>query len=396
MHGETVSRPYGRESDGPSDIRVLTVDDDPDFAELTATFLERERDGFTVETATGATEALERLADHDVDCVVSDHDMPGSNGLELLEGVRERHPDLPFILFTGKGSEEIASEAISAGVTEYMQKQGGSDQYAVLANRIANAVEGARVQRAAEATRERFQLLVEEATDAILTLNEAGRITYAAPSAAAILGRDPAEVEGTSAFELIHPADRDAVVHSFGLMLERPDERQTVEFRYDRPDGDRIWAEARGRNLLHHDALAGLVVYIRDVTERKRREQALAETNHRLSAVVEASPLPIMALDPDGTITLWNEAAEDCFGWSAAAVEGGANPIVPQEKAAEFDRLRERVLAGEAFTGVEITRQTADGEPIDLLLSVAPIRDADDAVTGIMAVLAEDDVDTNG
>jgi len=88
-------------------IRVLHVDDDPDLAALTGAFLEREDDRITVETASNATEGLERL--DGADCVVSDHDMPGPNGIEFLERVRERDPDLPFILYTGKGSEAVAS-----------------------------------------------------------------------------------------------------------------------------------------------------------------------------------------------------------------------------------------------------------------------------------------------
>jgi len=124
----------------PDRIRVLHVDDEPDFADLTAAFLEREDDRFEVETATGADEGLTRLSDEEFDCVVSDYDMPGQNGIRFLEAVREGHPDLPFILFTGKGSEEVASDAISAGVSDYLQKESGTDQYALLANRITNLV----------------------------------------------------------------------------------------------------------------------------------------------------------------------------------------------------------------------------------------------------------------
>jgi PAS domain S-box-containing protein len=133
-------------------IRVLHVDDDPDLSDLVADFLEREDERFSVETATSAREGLERL--EGVDCIVSDYEMPGQDGIEFLETVREEYPDLPFILYTGKGSEEVASDAISAGVTDYLEKESGTSQYAILANRITNAVEQYRAsERAAELDR---------------------------------------------------------------------------------------------------------------------------------------------------------------------------------------------------------------------------------------------------
>ena len=113
---------------GQDGISVLCVDDEPGLAELTATFLERFDDRISTRTAENAQEGLACLNDIPVDCIVSDHDMPGMDGLEFLEAVRATDPGLPFILFTGRGSEEIASRAISAGVSDYMQKEAGSDQ----------------------------------------------------------------------------------------------------------------------------------------------------------------------------------------------------------------------------------------------------------------------------
>lgn len=130
-------------------ISVLHVDDEPAVGELTATFLERVDDSLDVQTVESGRAALEVLDSERVDCVVSDYDMPEMDGLRLLEAVRETNPDLPFVLFTGKGSEEIASEAITAGVTDYLQKGSGRDQYELLANRVANAVSQYRAERQA-------------------------------------------------------------------------------------------------------------------------------------------------------------------------------------------------------------------------------------------------------
>jgi len=131
-------------------ICVLHVDDEPDFGALVADFLERKADDFTVLTETSAADGLERLAaESGIDCIVSDYDMSEKDGIEFLDAVRGTHPELPFVLFTGKGSEEVASEAISAGATDYLQKGGGAEQYDLLANRIRNAVEQRRSRQRA-------------------------------------------------------------------------------------------------------------------------------------------------------------------------------------------------------------------------------------------------------
>ena len=138
-----------RSASGPIDgeSRVLFVDDEPGAADLAATHVERLVDGIETVTRLSPDEALDVVRSERVDCVVSDFDMPGSNGLELLESVREADPDLPFVLFTGKGSEEIASDAISAGVTDYLQKGAGRDRYEMLANSVANALGRRRAER---------------------------------------------------------------------------------------------------------------------------------------------------------------------------------------------------------------------------------------------------------
>lgn len=132
-------------------IRVLHVDDEPSLADMAATFLEREDDRITVHTGTNPADGLKQVADNEFDCIVSDYDMPGRTGIEFLEAVRENYSELPFILYTGKGSEEVASDAISAGVTDYLQKESGTGQYTVLANRISNAVEQYRSRKAVHA-----------------------------------------------------------------------------------------------------------------------------------------------------------------------------------------------------------------------------------------------------
>ncbi|MFC4541112.1 bacterio-opsin activator domain-containing protein [Halosolutus amylolyticus] len=138
-------------------ITVLVVDNEPGYADLAGSMLEREHDAIEAVAATSADDALAVLDRRDVDCIVSDYEMPSLSGLELLERIREDDPDLPFILYTGRGSEELASEAIAAGVTQYFQKESGEEQYALLANQITNAVSQYRAETELRESERRYE-----------------------------------------------------------------------------------------------------------------------------------------------------------------------------------------------------------------------------------------------
>ncbi len=164
---------------GPT--RVLLVDDDPSLADLMANQLGELCEDFSIRIETDPNDALEAVETGRIDCVVSDHHMPQMTGLELLRYVREMNPDLPFILFTARGSEEIASDAVSAGVTDYFRKRRGSDQWQVLANRIENAAARYRaeeaVQRRESALRQLARTVIDSVSTPVEALCELGRET---------------------------------------------------------------------------------------------------------------------------------------------------------------------------------------------------------------------------
>ncbi|EMA22083.1 response regulator [Haloarcula marismortui] len=221
------------------DIRVLHVDDDPGFAEIVSEFLEREDDAFSVETATSVDDALVMLQDTQVDCVVSDYDMPQKDGLDFLELVRDDYPDLPFLLFTGKGSEEIASRAISAGVTDYLQKEAGTEQYTVLANRIRNAVRSARAETAVQRTEDRYHNLVDTAPIPILLFDRDWKALYANEAAIAFLDADSfTEIAGKKASDFLHPDERDAARKRFQRLMREGVSVPEQEYRVMTAEGE--------------------------------------------------------------------------------------------------------------------------------------------------------------
>jgi len=241
---ESLCNGDGRvESVSGDQIRVLHVDDDTELADIVATFLERTDDRFTVHIETSPTDGFDYLLGNPVDCVVSDHDMPGTTGIEFLEQVRERYPDLPFVLYTGKGSEEVASDAISAGVTDYLQKDSGTDHYAVLANRVSNAVDQARSRRAAERTKIQLSAIVENITEAIVIIDGTNTVRFANPAVESVFGYSPSEIVGESLTRLMPQRYREAheaAVDRYLRSGERTMDWQSVELAGKRRDGGEL------------------------------------------------------------------------------------------------------------------------------------------------------------
>lgn len=162
----------------PAGIHVLYIDGEPDVAKEAADMLSGENDRFTVETIPSVSESLDRLEAADFDCLVSEYQLPGKNGIEFLETVREKYPELPFILYTASGTEAIAAEAISLDVTDYLQKELGTDQYTILANRIINAVESYRSQQLRPEGNQdllRYEWMVNSMQEAACIYDEDGR-----------------------------------------------------------------------------------------------------------------------------------------------------------------------------------------------------------------------------
>ena len=128
-------------------ISVLYVDDEPDLLDLGKIFLERTGD-FRVTIATGVNEALSAMEGSEFETIISDYQMPGMDGIGFLKHLRSHGNKIPFILFTGRGREEVAIEALNNGADFYLQKGGDpSAQFAELANKVRYAVSHRRAEK---------------------------------------------------------------------------------------------------------------------------------------------------------------------------------------------------------------------------------------------------------
>ena len=276
-------------------IHVLHVDDEPDFANLAGSFLERSNDRFEVTATTSVSEALTTIGSKRVDCIVSDYDMPETNGIEFLETVRERYGDVPFVLFTGRGSEEVASEAISAGVSDYLRKESGTDQFSVLANRIESVVSRTRAERRLEAHLGRM-------TDAFCALDDEWRFTYANSRAEELLDRDREAILGEDVWDVFPETEGTRLETAYREAMETGEPRE-FEFRYEPLDTD--------FEVHTYPSETGLSVYFRDVTDRKRRERELEEVSERLSLAIEGADVGVWDWDLRTDTVTFDE------GWAA-------------------------------------------------------------------------------
>lgn len=273
-------------------IRVLHVDDEPEFGDLVKTFLEQKQARLEVVTETRARDGIDRLKTDSIDCLVSDYDMPEMKGLEFLELVRGSYPEIPFILFTGKGSEEIASEAIGRGVTDYLQKGGGSDQYEVLANRIKNSVQSYRTEHELERSRAFLDRVLDLSPSAVVVLDGEGSIIRSNKLAETTLGLSKNEIaERTfddTAWKIVDengdPIPDDAL--PFKRVAETGDPVYDVEHGIRRPDGEIIWLSINAAPLRNESSSTDQVVAVlSDESNRKLQEHHHMETIRQLEGL---------------------------------------------------------------------------------------------------------------
>ncbi|MGB9954359.1 ATP-binding protein [Haloarcula marismortui] len=258
-----VATPNRHGADGTAgQVRVLYVDEDCDDITAVKETLTDSADEFTVTVCETATDALSALEDASYDCVVSEYRLPARNGIELLGAVRDRSFDLPFLLFTDDGDESVASEAISAGVTDYVTKTPLSEQTELLRQRITAAVARSREESD----------ILDRMTDAFFAVDENWEFTYANERGRRIIERamkgDGATTDllGRNIWEVIPSLEGTEFSKRY---REAMSNQEPTSFEaYFEPL--QTWFE-----VSVYPSSTGISVYFRDITERQKHEEKL-------------------------------------------------------------------------------------------------------------------------
>lgn len=161
--------------------------------------------------------------------------------------------------------------------------------------------------------------------------------------------------------------------------------RKSGVWHHRRKDGSVVDMEILSHPILFDGRRAQLVL-AHDVTERRRAEKALRESNDTLSTLFRASPLAMVSFGRDGKVLAWNPAAERIFGWPAEDVIGRPLPTIPSDREEESQRMWQSILSGESLSGFETQRTCRDGTRVDVSIYTAPLRTAEGDVEGIMAI----------
>ncbi|HVP15960.1 MAG TPA: PAS domain S-box protein [candidate division Zixibacteria bacterium] len=269
-------------------IRVLHVDDEPSILKIAKQCLELQGP-FQVDTASSVEEAFEKMKEETYDAVVSDYLMPGKDGLEFLKELRQSGHTVPFLIFTGKGREEVAIKALNLGADQYLNKTGDPETvYCELGYAIRRTVERRKAETALETLGERYRRLFESAVEGVVINGSDGKILSLNRAAANILGYDnPEELIGRRAVELY--ADPTARARLLEELVEKGCVKDR-ELAWKKKDGALI--EILASIAVQKDEKGKLLQtegIIRDVTEKKKVEKALKESEEKYKTLVEQS-----------------------------------------------------------------------------------------------------------
>ena len=309
-----------------------------------------------------------------VDLIVADYSFPGFDGPSALRLARELRRDVPVIFVSGTPGEEVAIEALKNGATDYVLKRRLERLSPAVRRAMGEVEERRRAEEALKRSEERFRSLVRYASDIIAILDAEGTILYESPAVERVLGFRPEERIGTDAFSHVHSDDLGTVRSRFADLLEDPDRRFSAEYRTLDSDGNWRCFEAIGTNLLDDPVVRGIVINTRDISERRRAEKALRDSEELYRTVVEQAAENIFVVDLESKRILEaNAALQRSLGYTLEELKAMTLYDVVAYDREDIDENTERIVAeGKHFVG-ERKHLRKDGSLVDVEVNVGVI-----------------------
>ncbi len=300
-------------------IQVLVVDDEPSLCALTRHFLEIPGE-MEVDTVCSVKEAMAKLTTKRYDAIVSDYQMPGEDGIQFLKSLRSSGNRTPFILFTGKGREEVVIEALNNGADAYLQKGGDPvSQYTELGHRIIGLIQRSRAEKGLRDSEERFKQMADSADEWIFEVDENGLLIYCNQVVERMMGYEPEELIGKKHFyDLKPPEDQEQIKQRvFAAFKSKLPIRALINNGLTK-GGEIVILET---NAIPIEDEAGQLIGYRginkDITELKLADILLKENEEKYKNIFAAENDAIFLVDVEtGSILEANSSACNMFGYS--------------------------------------------------------------------------------
>jgi PAS domain S-box-containing protein len=353
-------------------ISVLYVDDEPALLDPIRHFLER-KGTFSVDTTTSAKSALAKIRKNKYDVIVSDYQMPGMDGIQFLKKLRDEKNPIPFIIFTGKGHEEVVVEAYDAGADFYIPKGGNPRaMFLDLTQKITQIVTRRRSEEALLESEDRYRKVVEQSHDAIFIFQDS-RIVFANERVMEITGYSQEELYSMDIWALLHPDDREYLM---GMMMKRVKGHivpKTYEARILTKTGETRYLEA-AITALESEGRESLLGSVRDITERKNAEEALRKSEEKYHSIFDTFDDLYYQTDMQGTITILSPSCKRITGWDASELIGtqvlNLYPFPEQRK-----QLLDHMFENGAVHDYEVVLINKEGEHLNVSVTSHVVRD---------------------
>ena len=355
-------------------IKILHVDDDRNDFELTEKQLLLISGELEIERAESVEKALEIYKKGRFDCILSDFQMPGMNGLQFLRNLRKRGDNTPFILLTGMGSEQIAADALREGADDYLTKEIGFSYHDHLMHSIRRLTDAhkqkARLKHVEKALREseaRYSSVVQTASEAIISIDSSWKIVSWNRGAEQTFGYEETEVLGKPISLLVPERLRETYVEFLEGHISRSkseDVMKPVEFMGLKKDGSKFFQEL-SVSTLKTSAGTFYTVISRDIAERKTAEESLRDRASQMATIAQLGQRISAILELDELLHLAVKLISESFDYYNVVIllVDGNHIVLRAAMPAFLQTLEERIRLRVGYDGIT-GLVAASGEPL--------------------------------